>query len=42
MAHSITSIDGDEDKEKVRKFVRDELYAIDSRALPSTYENSSA
>jgi len=33
LAHSITSIDGDEDKEKVRKFVRDELYAIDSRAL---------
>ena len=33
LIHSITSIDGEEDRGKIRNFVKNELLAIDSRAL---------
>tara|TARA_R100000315_G_C5219244_1_gene131520 strand:- start:135 stop:1019 length:885 start_codon:yes stop_codon:yes gene_type:complete len=33
LIHAITSIDGDEDRGKIRSFVKNELLAIDSRAL---------
>lgn len=33
LAHAIVSVDGEDDKAKIRNFVREELYAIDSRAL---------
>jgi len=41
LIHSITSIDGEEDRSKIRNFVKNELLAIDSRALRTYIKNVS-